>query len=127
MKYYLVKCKFGHVGRDKYLPLNIPVIANSLKEASRKAKTFRGVKKDHKDWCLEGPIEISYEEFIYENMIFYNDNYFENKIRSRVNDLKTNTKKYRKARDIETIKFKLKKRNIITKSFKEEQLVYEYN
>lgn len=44
MKYYLVKCKFVHVGRNKYLPLSIPIAAISVKEASKKAKYFKGVK-----------------------------------------------------------------------------------
>lgn len=43
-KYYVVTCKFGHGGRDKYLPLDLPIRATSKKEASAKAKKTGGGK-----------------------------------------------------------------------------------
>jgi hypothetical protein len=139
MNYYLVECKFGHVGRNKYIPLNIPVSAYSIKEASKKAKSFRGVKTDHKDWCLKEPKEISFE--IYEKKLyeFKNDIYFEKKTRSRLilfkdrlmdepnysrlNGLKTNRKKYKKTRDIKVVNFKLRKTKILIDSFLQD---YDY-
>lgn len=140
MKYYLGKCKFGHVGRDKYLPLNIPVNASSIKEASKIAKSFRGVKKDHKDWCLEEPLEISYERYQQEIEKLRNDIYFEKKTRSRliqfkgrlvdepnysrINGIKTNRKQYKKVRDIEVVHYKMRKLNTIIESFIQE---YKYN
>ena len=35
MKFYLIECKHGHVGRDKYLPLVMPVHADSVEQAIR--------------------------------------------------------------------------------------------
>lgn len=140
MKYFLVKCKFGHVGRDKYLPLNIPVCASSIKEASKNAKSFRGVKKDHKDWCLEEPTVISFERYQQEKENFRNDIYFEKKTRSRlnqfkdrlvdepnysrINGIKTNRIQHKKVRDIEVVHFKMRKQNTIIESFIQE---YRHN
>lgn len=125
MYYYLVKCKFGHVGRNKYLPLEIPILANSMKEASLIAKKARGVKKNHKDWCLELPKVVSYEE--YKNALerYRKDIYFEKHTRSRIElfeerlenepnysnhrDKKTNKKNHLKHRDKNTIQYKRNK------------------
>jgi hypothetical protein len=49
MKFYLIECKHGHVGRDKYLPLVIPIYAQNIDEAISIARIKPGVKKDHKD------------------------------------------------------------------------------
>ncbi|MGD9909443.1 MAG: hypothetical protein AB7U79_02420 [Candidatus Izemoplasmatales bacterium] len=84
MNYFLVKCKFGHVGRNKYLPLLIPVIAENAKEASSQAKKIGGVKKDHKDWCLEYPKQVEFNEYQKAYIDFRNDIYFEKKSRSRI-------------------------------------------
>ncbi len=138
MKYYLVKCKFGHVGRDKYLPLNVPIEAKSIKEASLKAKAIRGIKRHHKNWCLEKPKEISYDKYLIALEKFKNDRYFECKTRSRtelfedrlldeetyirVDKIKTNHKKFRnkKIRNIESVKFKQKKLQIMIDSLNDE-------
>jgi hypothetical protein len=136
MKYYVVLCKFGHVGRNKYLPLNIPVIAVSKKEASLKAKSFRGIKKNHKDWCLEEPKEVTFEFYQKERIIFKNDIYFQKKTRSRlslfsdrlvdeksyirINDIKTNTKTYIKTKDVHLIEFKLKKLKVVMDALSDE-------
>lgn len=136
MKYYLVLCKFGHVGRNKYLPLNIPVVAVSKKEASLKAKSFRGVKKNHKDWFLEEPKEVTFEIYQKDRIIFKNDIYFQKKTRSRlslfsdrlvdeksytrINDIKTNTKTYIKTKDIHLIEFKLKKLKVVMDALSDE-------
>lgn len=140
MKYYLVLCKFGHVGRNKYLPLNIPVIALSKKEASLKAKSFRGVKKNHKDWCLEEPKEVTFEMYQKEKNLFKNDIYFQKKTRSRlslfserlvdekhyrrIKDIKTNTKTYVKSKDSHVIEFKLKKLKVVMDSLSDEYNYY---
>lgn len=138
MKYYLVTCKFGHVGRDKYLPLDIPVIADSIKEASFYAKNKGGVKKDHKDWCLRGPIEVSKEMFDNALLSFNNDVYFEKHSRqrlylfedrlvdeknyTRINNSKTNTKIYKKKRSKSVVEFKRKKQLEIIKILMKEQV-----
>ncbi|WP_264229685.1 hypothetical protein [Acholeplasma laidlawii] len=136
MKYYLVKCKFGHVGRNKYLPISIPIIASSLKEASKRANAVGGVKKDHKDWCIEGPIEVSEDVFIRAIFDFKGDIYFEKKSRQRLelfegrlvdepnyyrlNGIKTNKKNYHKARNKDIVKFKINRNNAIIKAINEE-------
>jgi len=142
MNYYSVKCKFGHVGRDKYLPLLVPVFAVNKKNASHKARQKRGIKKDHKDWCLEEPIEISFEEFQKVSSDFHSDIYFEKHSRQRLylfkdrlkdephylrmNDIKTNKKMYQKNRDVENIKFKIKKTNTYIKSLIQDQRNFKY-
>jgi len=140
MRYYLVKCKFGHVGRDKYLPLEIPVYANSAKEASLKAKRVKGVKRDHKDWCLSEPVLIDKELYEIRLSNFKNDIYFEKKTRprihlfedrlvdepryTRINGIKTNKITNIKKRDLETINYKIKKTKEIIKSLMGE--IYYY-
>jgi len=62
-KKFAVTCKCGHVGKEKYIPITFYVLANSKKDASRKAKNFPRVKKDHKDAVLDAK-EVSTEEFI---------------------------------------------------------------
>lgn len=85
MKYYFVKCKFGHVGRDKYLPLIVPVIAENPKQASIIAKNIGGVKRDHKDWCLESPSEVSYEEYLVAKQRYLSDIYWNKRTRQNLN------------------------------------------
>ena len=136
MKHYLVKCKFGHVGRHQYLPIAIPIVASSVKEASKRAKRVGGVKKDHKDWCIEGPTEVTVDVFIRAMVDFENDIYFESKSRSRLelfedrliaepnyfrlNGIKTNKKNYHKPRNKDVVKFKINKTKTIIKSLDEE-------
>lgn len=138
MNYYLVKCKFGHVGRDKYLPLNVPIVAESVKKASERAKQVGGVKRDHKDWCLESPIQIEYEDYLDAFTAFRNDIYFEKHSRSRLHlfenrlvdeiqytrhdKIKTNKKIYQKHRDRDVINFKVKKEKLSLTSLIREQM-----
>ncbi len=139
MKYYLVKCKFGHVGRNKYLPIVIPVIANSVKEASKYARHTGGVKKDHKDWCLEEPKEVDIIEYRQAKVTFDSDIYFEKHSRSRLylfknrlvkeknyhrlNGIKTNKKTYVKKRNKSIIEYKCKRQEEIVKSKVNEQIM----
>lgn len=128
MNYYLVKCKFGHVGKDKYLPLDIPVCANTPKDACKMVKKLRGIKRNHKDWCLEIPKRIDFQDYIDHKAKIRSDIYFEKKTRSRlylfkdrliqeknytrIRGYKTNTFKVIKRKDKENIKLKLKKDKI---------------
>lgn len=138
MNYYLVKCKFGHVGRDKYLPLNVPIVAESVKKASERAKQVGGVKRDHKDWCLVSPIQIEYEDYIEAFAVFRNDIYFEKHSRSRLHlfenrlvdelhytrqdKIKINKKSYQKHRDRDVINYKAKKEKLSLTFLIREQL-----
>lgn len=83
-KHYVVTCKFGHVGRDKFLPLDLPIKAFNKKEASAKAKKIGGVKRDHPDWCLKGPTEISREEYEELRIKLANDPYWNKKTRQNL-------------------------------------------
>lgn len=115
MKYYLILCKHGHVGRDKYIPINIPIKAKSLEEALQIARSKGGVKRHHPDWCLGKPIEIDEARFLEEKIRYQNDPYFESKTRQNLhmfenrlvkeknytfdNKIKTNSKKFLKQKN----------------------------
>lgn len=49
---YAVKCKCGHVGRHRYMPITFPIIAESKKDAAKIARKISRVKHDHKDAIL---------------------------------------------------------------------------
>ena len=51
-KYYIVKAKCGHVGRDKYMPIDFPIMAESKTEAAAIIRKKARVKKNHKDAIL---------------------------------------------------------------------------
>lgn len=128
-RYFLLTCKFGHVGRDKYLPLVVPIMASSPQEASRRAKRMGGIKKDHKDWCLKEPVEVSKEEYEIAQKIFYEDPYWQKHTRSnlglfdgrlvdeptytRHRGIKTNTVTFKKPTPADVKEFRKKKNRII--------------
>ncbi|MGB4310913.1 MAG: hypothetical protein WBJ28_03775 [Bacilli bacterium] len=134
-KYYVVTCKFGHVGRDKYLPLDLPIRATSKKEASAKAKKTGGVKRDHPDWCLKGPTEITKEEYNELKAKLVNDPYWNKKTRQNTalfadklidepnytnrRGIKTNTVTFKKPTTAEIKMFHQKKRKIRDKEIQE--------
>lgn len=137
MRYYLIKVKMGHVGRSKYLPMTLPIKAQDMDEAINRAKNHGGVKRNHKDWCLESPVEITFEEYKVEQSKTYSDQYWNNKTRARLqlfeerledepnyhqwNDIKSNRNEFIKLRDESTKIFKLKKMRVIMES-----LGYQY-
>ncbi len=74
-KYYIVTCKGGHVGRHYYLPIELPIIASSAKEAADIAKGMPRVKKNRDDVILNVN-EVSYLEYQNQCNINLNDPYF---------------------------------------------------
>lgn len=50
--HYMVVAKGGHVGRDNFMPMYIPVKALNKKEASDRVRVMPRVKKHHKDVIL---------------------------------------------------------------------------
>ena len=72
--YYKVKCKCGHVGRDCYIPIDFPVIANNAKEAAQIARFSPRCKHHHKD-CILDVIKITYDEFVAINKSNNDDPY----------------------------------------------------
>ena len=63
MKYYEVKAKCGHVGKNNYIIKNFYVRADSGKEAARKIRYAPRVKHHAKDAILNVE-DIRYEEYI---------------------------------------------------------------
>lgn len=62
-RYYKVKCKCGHVGRNYYIPIDFPVVASNGREAAKIARNFPRCKHHHKDCILE-VVEISKEDYV---------------------------------------------------------------
>ena len=69
-KYYIVKAKCGHVGRDKYIPIDFPIMAKNKKEAAAIVRKKSRVKKNHKDAILS---VIEVDKTIFDNQQFYNE------------------------------------------------------
>ena len=67
--------KGGHVGKDYFMPMYIPVRALSKKEASDKVRWLPRVKKDHKDVVLN-LYKVSKEVFYKQVEINRNDPYY---------------------------------------------------
>ena len=75
MKYYEIKAKCGHVGRNNYIIKKFYVRANDGREAAMKARMLPRVKHHHKD-AIKKVISISYEEYIKGLSEIGNDLYF---------------------------------------------------
>ena len=69
-KYYIVKAKCGHVGRDKYMPIKFPIMAKNKKQAADIVRHKPRVKKDHKDAILDVN-EVDKKTF--DNQVFCNN------------------------------------------------------
>jgi hypothetical protein len=67
-----------------YLPMLLPIRARTLQEAVNVARNHGGVKRDHLNWCLEKPVEISYQEYIEIEAETYNDLYWDGQTRHRL-------------------------------------------
>ena len=66
-RYYSVKCKWGHVGANRfYIPIEFGVIATSKKEAAEKGRWIPRCKHHHKD-CILDVKEITRSDFIMLN------------------------------------------------------------
>ncbi len=63
MKYYEVCAKCGHVGKGKYYPGKIYILAEDGKQAAEKARNFPRVKHDKKDAIISVK-EISEQEYL---------------------------------------------------------------
>ncbi len=63
MKYFVVKTKCGHVGKNKYIIIDFPVNGEDAREAARKARNIPRVKKHLKD-AIVSVKEISYDEYV---------------------------------------------------------------
>lgn len=70
-KYYAVHCRCGHVGLKHYVEIVFAVMANSRKEAAKKARGFARVKHNKKNAIIDC-YDITREE--YEALIEVNKN-----------------------------------------------------
>lgn len=75
MKYYKVKAKCGHVGRNNYLLKDLYINAFNAKEAASIARNTPRVKHHHKD-AIRNVEEISYDEYCLGLTKQKNDYYF---------------------------------------------------
>lgn len=74
MNYYLVLCKCGHVGRQYYMPIWFPIIADDGRQAAAIAREIPRVKHDHKDAIL-CCVKTDYDGFLEQIEINNNDPY----------------------------------------------------
>jgi len=77
---FIVSVKGGHVSKEYYYPMHVPIKATSKKEASDVARVLPRVKKDHKDVVL-GIRKVSKREFQKQIDINKEDPYYQ--VRSR--------------------------------------------
>lgn len=105
MNYYIIKVKMGHVGRNKYLPMDLAIKAKNGKEAAMIAKNHPGVKRNHKDWCLTIPKKVSLEKYLKQVEINKNDPYWNKETRRNLNQFKSRIveeKNYKRINGIKT-------------------------
>ncbi|MCL2793493.1 MAG: hypothetical protein FWD87_10450 [Spirochaetaceae bacterium] len=74
-KYFIVKTKCGHVGKNMYVPVEFAIYAKNGKEAAFIARQKPGVKRNHPDAILSVE-EISREEYCKSRQLFINDLYW---------------------------------------------------
>ena len=134
--YYLVSCKCGHVGRDKYIPINFAVIAENGEEAAYIARYIPRVKHDHKDAILDVRC-ITLEEFLEIKEINDNDPYLKCHSRQEQNlivnlaermvaDLHNVKQAFDKQTRKDRVAYKLRKFKILEESSKKEDYCYAY-
>lgn len=71
MNYYLVTTKCGHVGKNRYIPITFPVMAETGKEAAVIARQMPRVKHHHWDAILNCK---KVNERLYKKQMRINDN-----------------------------------------------------
>ncbi len=74
MRYFLVKCKCGHVGRGKCVEKTFPIYAHSKKEAAAIARA-KGRVKHHDKYAIRDVKEITFEEYKEQVKINESDGY----------------------------------------------------
>lgn len=76
MKYFLVKTQCGHVGRNHYIEIIFPVVAENGSEAALKARWIPRVKHDRKD-AIVSVIEVGIEKYELQLEINRSDPYLQ--------------------------------------------------
>lgn len=139
MKNYLVEVKVGHVGKSNFIRMILPIKAENPIKAIQLAKNHGGVKRNHKDWCLSQPIEVSNEEFQVQKSKTYNDPYWlgrttqqlgifvsrleKEKNFSNFREKRTNTKRFFKEKNESNSWYQIKKTKEILQA-KNLQMIY---
>lgn len=75
MKYYLVKCKCGHVRAGRYVEKTFPIKATDGKEAAKIARR-KGRVKHHDKYAIKEVKEITYIEYQQQVKIHSSDEFF---------------------------------------------------
>jgi len=75
LKYYRVKAKCGHVGRNNYILKDFYVKATNGKEAAKQVRYTPRVKHHQKD-AIQKVEEISLEEYVLGRKVMAEDMYF---------------------------------------------------
>lgn len=73
-KYFIVRCKCGHVGKNKYILIDFPVCAYSGSEAAFKVRYMPRVKHNKK-YAIVSVTKVSFKEYIIQREINDNDPY----------------------------------------------------
>ena len=135
-KYFMVIAKCGHVGKKNYVPIKFAIVAESGKEAARKARELPRVKRDHKDAILDVKC-ISFEEYLEVKESNDKDPYLkchskqeQNQITNlfeRVEDDLYNVKQvFDKQVRKDRVEYKLRKFKNLEKSIEKENYEYAY-
>ena len=132
-KYYIVGTKCGHVGRNKWIEINIPIIADSGKEAAFKARMTPRVKHHKKDAILFVK-EVSGVEYLVCLKEYRKDPYVKCKniqdqrmienFNCRVKENEIEEREFRNKK--ESARFKNKKQQILIKEMKNKEKEYYY-
>ena len=134
--YFKVVAKCGHVGRNKYIPIQFAVEANSAKEAANIVRYFPRVKHDHEDAIMrvEKIDKKEYKEIISINKkdpyLHCGSKYEQKQITDLqdrlVDDLLNIKRNYHKDNKRENASYKQKKQRLVEKSDWEDYYGYSY-
>ena len=75
-RYFAVKTKCGHVGKNKCIYIWFPIKAEDEKEAAAKARKYPRAKHDHQD-AIREVSEISFDEYVQLRIKNANDPYLQ--------------------------------------------------
>ncbi len=132
-KYYIVGTKCGHVGRNKWIEINIPIIADSGKEAAFKARMTPRVKHHKKDAILFVK-EISGVEYLECLKEYHKDPYVKcrsiqdqrliTNFGSRVKEKELEEREFNNKK--ESSRFRVRKQQLLIKEMKNKEKEYYY-
>ena len=87
MNYYLVTAKCGHVGKNHYIEITFPVMAETGRDAARIARQFPRVKHHHWD-AIKDCQRVSKRLYDMQKKINDNDPYLRIKSKHEQNEIK---------------------------------------